>query len=280
MQRVVKQLHRRIVVSVATLAAFALLATLASQPALAVVPTPVEFELQISPYARVLDAVGTPQFMDVLWEESCDNPHLRVRARNAPALMLTNDSTSDAPITSFTLSINAGDYMFGTGDPNGFTGFIKDTIYTDAGVSITGSSVSPDGKDLTVNFSGLEAGKKVIFNVDFDAQNMAMFPFPDYRNILFGAPLGPGDPATTPGSYAATFTDLGSLAPNSQTLSGNFDQVLVPPTYQNEDIRPYREMDKVEITVVGEVIPEPNTALLAVTAVAALAALRRKRIAA
>lgn len=280
MQRVVKHLRHRTIVSVATLAALALLTTGASQQALAVVPSPVGYELQISPYARVLEYVGTPQFMDVLWEESCDNPHLRVRARNAPALMLTNDSTSTAPITSFTLSINAGDYLFGTGDPNGFTGFIKDTIYTDVGVSITGSSISPDGKVLTVDFSGLTAGKKVIFNVDFDAQNMAMFPFPDYRDILFGAPLGPGDPPTTPGSYAATFTNIASPVPNSQTLGGNFNQVLVAPNYQNDDIRPYSEMDKLEITVVGEVIPEPNTALLATTAVAALAAFGRKRIAA
>jgi hypothetical protein len=281
MLRVVKHLCRRIVVSVATLAALALLATLASQQASADIPTPVGYELQISPYARVLDAVGTPEFMDVLWEESCDNPHLRVRARNKPALMLINDATSTAPITSFTLTINEGDYLFGTGDfvTDNFSNFIKDTIYTDVGVSITGSSISPNGKVLTVNFDGLDAGKKVIFNVDFDAQNMAMFPFPDYRNILFGAPLGPGDPPTDPGSYAATFTDA-SVAPNTKTLGGNFVQVLVPPTYQNDDIRPYREMDKVEITVVGEVIPEPGSAMLAATAVAALAAFRRKRHAA
>jgi hypothetical protein len=282
MQRVIKHLCRRFAVSVATLAALAILATGASPSAHAVVPSPVGYELQISPYARVLDAVGTPQFMDVLWEESCDNPHLRVRARNKPAFMLINDATSTAPITSFTLTINAGDYLFGTGDfvTDNFSNFIKDTIYTDVGVSITGSSVSPDGKQLTVDFSGLDAGKKAIFMVDFDAADMGMFPFPDYRNILFGAPLGPGDPPTTPGSYAATFTDIGSPAPNSQTLGGDFDQVLVPPTYQNDDIRPYREMDKVEITVVGEVVPEPGSALLAATAVAALAACRRKRIAA
>jgi hypothetical protein len=281
MLRVVNHVRRRIAVPVTILAAIALLAV-ASQPALAVVPSPVGYELQISPYARVLDAVGTPQFMDVLWEESCDNPHLRVRARNKPAFMLTNDLTSVSPITSFSLTINEGPYLFGTGDfvTDAFDNFIKDTIYTDAGVTITGSSVTNGGKTLNVNFDGLTAGKKVIFNVDFDAEDMSMFPFPDYRNILFGAPLGPGDPATDPGSYAATFTDVGSPAPNSQTLGGDFDQVLVPPTYQNDDIRPYREMDKVEITVVGELIPEPNTVLLAATAVAALAGFRRKRVAA
>jgi hypothetical protein len=275
-------LRRRIVLSVATLAAFALLATVASQPASAVVPSPAGYELQISPYARVLDAVGTPYFMDVLWEESCDNPHLRVRARNKPAIMLTNDGTSLAPITSFSLTINEGPYLFGTGDfvTDAFDNFIRDTIYTDAGVSITSSSVSNGGKTLNVNFDGLTAGKKIIFNVDIDAEDMGMFPFPDYRNVLFGAPVDGGALPTDPASYSATFTNAASPAPNMTTLGGDFVQLDVPPTYQNDDIRPYREMDKVEITVVDEVVPEPNSALLAATAIGALAAIRRKRIAA
>lgn len=278
MLRVVKHLSRRTIVSCATVAAFLVMATVASEPALAVVPAPVGYELQISPYARVLDAVGTPQFMDVLWEESCDNPHLRVRARNKPALMLTNDGTSAAPITSFSLTINEGPYLFGMGDfvTDNFSDFIKDTIYTDAGVTITSSSVSNGGKTLNVNLDGLTAGKKVIFNIDLDAEDMAMWPFPDYRNILFGAPLGPGELPTDPASYSATFTNIGSPAPNTSVLGGNFEQVLVAPTYQNDDIRPYESMDKLEITVVSPQVPEPGSALLAASAVAALAALRRR----
>jgi hypothetical protein len=62
--------------------AMALAAVLGTSEARAVVPSPTGFTLQMSPYARVLDAIGEDYFMDVLWEESCDNPHLRVRARN------------------------------------------------------------------------------------------------------------------------------------------------------------------------------------------------------
>jgi hypothetical protein len=255
---------------------------LSAGEAQAVVPTPTGFTLNISPYARVLDYLGTPQFMDVLWEESCDNPHLRVRARNKPAIMLSNNADSAAPITSFTLSIDASQpYLFGLGDvvTDNFTNFIKDTVYTDAGVSITGSSVSPDGKTLTVNFDGLTAGKKAIFNVDFDAEDANMFPFPDYRMVLLGAPY-PGENPTTPGTYAATFTNAASPVPNSQTLSNEFEQMTETPTYHDLVIRPYGVMDKVEVIPGGGEIPEPNSLVLAIGGLTALAVRRVRRIAA
>lgn len=268
---------------------FAIMAALAvasiagwSRDAHAVVPTPTGFTIQMSPYARVLDYIGTPQFMDVLWEESCDNPHLRVRARNKPAIMLTNNADSTAPITSFTLSINASQpYLFGLGDivSDNFTNYIKNTVYTDAGVSITGSSVSPDGKTLTVNFDGLTAGKKAIFNVDFDAQDPDMFPFPDYRMVLMGAPY-PGENPTTPGSYAATFTNAASPAPNSQTLSANFDQIVDTPSYHDLVIRPYGVMDKVEIIPGGAQVPEPTGLALAAGGLGLLVMRQARRIAA
>ncbi len=259
--------------------ALAISAGLNSGEAQAVVPTPTGFTLQISPYARVLEYIGTPEFMDVLWEESCDNPHLRVRARNKPALMLTNNADSTAPITSFTLSIDASQpYLFGTGDivSDNFTNFIKDTIYTDAGVSITGSSISPDGRMLTVNFDGLTAGKKAIFNVDFDAEDMDMFPFPDYRMALLGAPY-PGENPTTPGSYSATFTNAASPVPNSQTLTGEFEQMEETPTYHDLVIRPYGVMDKLEIITGGGEIPEPSSLVLAFGGLTALAFRRVRR---
>lgn len=256
--------------------ALAVAAGLCGGEAHAVVPTPTGFTLQMSPYARVLEYVGTPEFMDVLWQESCDNPHLRVRARNKPALMLTNNADSAAPITSFTLSIDASQpYLFGTGDlvSDNFTNLIKDTIYTDSGVSITGSSLSPDGKTLTVNFDGLTAGKKAIFNVDLDAEDPGMFPFPDYRMVLLGAPY-PGENPTDPGSYSATFTNAASPVPNAQTLTGEFEQMTETPTYHDMVIRPYGVMDKLEIITGGGEIPEPNSLVLAIGGLTALAVRR------
>jgi hypothetical protein len=247
----------------------------------AAVPTPTGFTIQMSPYARVLEYLGTPHFMDVLWQESCDNPHLRVRARNKPAIMLTNNADSAAPITSFTLSIDASQpYLFGMGDlvSDNFTNFVHQSMYTDAGVTITGSSVSPDGKTLTVNFDGLTAGKKAIFNVDFDAQDPGMFPFPDYRMVLLGAPY-PGENPTAPGSYGATFTNAASPVPNSQTLTADFDQMTQTPTYHDLVIRPYSAMDKLEIIPGGAQIPEPSSMLMALAGLGMLA-MRIRRTAA
>ncbi len=281
MLRVFEQVICRRILFMASLAAFAL-SLAASEQATAVPPSPVGYNLQISPYARVLDAVGETWFNDVLMEESCDNPHLRIRARNKPALMITNDDTSDAPITSFSMTINSGPYLFGNGDfaTDNFNGFIKDTIYNDPGVTITGSSITNGGKTLNVNFSGLDAGRKVIFNIDLDAEDMGMFPFPDYRNVLFGAPTVVNGEPSDPASYLATFTDFGSPAPNTATLGGTFEQMQDAPTFMNDHVRPYNAMDGLEITVVTPQVPEPATIALAVVGIATLAARRRARRAA
>ncbi|HMP07676.1 MAG TPA: hypothetical protein PJ982_15100 [Lacipirellulaceae bacterium] len=253
----------------------------------AVIPTPTGFSLDISPSARVLGAldmfrdgiITSQQYYSIKYDEACDNPHLRIRARNKPALMLGNFSDSAAPITSFTLQINEGPYVFGTGDVVGdnFTDFIKNTMYTDAGVSITGSVVSPDMKTLTVNFSGLDAGKKVVFHIDLDTTDPNAFMYPDYRMVLFGAPL-PGESPTTPGTASATFVNAASPAPNDKTLSFNFDQMTETPTWANENIRPYKIMDSMEVIQMG--IPEPGSASLALAGAAALALRVRRRRAA
>ena len=142
----------------------------------------------------------------------------------------------------------------------------------------TGSSVSPDGKTLTVNFDGLTAGKKAIFNVDFDAQDPGMFPFPDYRMVLLGAPYQ-GESPTTPATYGATFTNAASPVPNSRTLNAEFDQMTETPAWHDMVIRPYSVMDKVEVIPGGAEIPEPSSLILAVGGLGLLT-LRARRSAA
>jgi hypothetical protein len=217
------------------------------------------FTMALAPSPRLLDAWWTPDYYDVLYDESCDNPHLRVRARNKPAIRIDNNGSSTAPITTFTLKINEGPYVFSTGDfvTDNFTDYIRDSIYTDPGVSIDSSSVSADFKTLTVNFSGLAPGTKAIFNIDLDTTDPMGFPFPDYRNVLFGAPLDVGEPPTTP----ATFTM--SFGPPLETISGSFTQITTPPSQQNEPVRPYGEPDKMEILTIEGVVPEPSSIVMA-----------------
>jgi hypothetical protein len=276
--------------AISTLAFAALVVALAAgaREALAVVPTPVGFQLDMSPSPRILDAldmnregqITMTQYKDIIYDESCDNPHLRIRARNKPAIMITNwdgttigDAASVAPITSFTLAINnPGAFIFGTGDPGDvFTGFIKETIYTDAGVDITGSSLSADKKTLTVNFTGLDAGKKAIFCIDLDTTDPNAFMYPDYRLVLFGTPDNP----TTPGTATSTFVNAASPAPNSSSVALQLDPLTMEPEFEGANIRPYHDPDKME--VLGGGIPEPSAAVLALAGLAAFAVRTRGR---
>jgi len=256
----------------------------ASHPAFAAVPNPVGFRVDISSSPRVLDAldmkndgeITASEFYDIKYDEACDNPHLRIKARNTPAIMLQNFPNSAAPITSFTLKINEGPYEFGTGDAGsiGFIDYVKNiAMYTDPGVTVTSSSVSPDKKTLTVNFDGFTADKKAIFQVDLDTNDPNGFVYPDYRIVLFGAPLEGEDP-TTPATVSALFTG-NSPAPNTATQMFQLEQHTETPDYYEENIRPYHNMDKIEID--GGEIPEPAGVTLALAGIAAFAVRCRRR---
>lgn len=234
------------------------------------------FTINIAASARVLNAIGTPQYSDVLMQESCDNPHLRIRKNNKPAIMLTvNDTLSaGAELASFTISINNPLYLFGDGDGGSlenFTQFIQESVYTDAGVSITSNTLSADLRSLTLDFDGLTAGKKVIFNVDLDAINdPSMFLYPDYRTVLNGAPIDLVSPPTDPASFAGTFSD----GDDTLVASGRLQQMTLTPQYANSNIRPYHSMDMIEVTTTDPV-PEPAAIGLAGLAIFALGVLRR-----
>ncbi|MBX3424503.1 MAG: hypothetical protein KF688_02375 [Pirellulales bacterium] len=237
------------------------------------------------PSARLLDSIGTPEFYSVWYEESCDNPHLRIRANNKPVVMLVVDSTLDANVglVSFDLKINQANYIFGDGDGgsmDNYTQYIMESMYTSPGVSILSNVLSADKKTLTLNFSGLTAGKKVLFNVDLDAENDPnMFMYPDFRHVLHGAPMFAGAPQTLPASFAAMFAS----ATESLPIVGELTQEDSAPAFSNQNIRPYSVMDKMQIleTPGTYEIPEPTSAALAVIVVGAglLAARHRREVA-
>ncbi|MAT71614.1 MAG: hypothetical protein CMJ58_19070 [Planctomycetaceae bacterium] len=263
-----------------TLAAAALLAATATTAPAAI--TGAGFTIDIASSARVLDAIGTPEYHDVLMDDSCDNPHLRIRANNKPAIMLTvNDTLSaGAELSSFALSIADPMYLFGSGDGGileNYTQFIQESIWTDDGVSIVSNTLSADGRTLTVDFDGLTAGKKVIFNVDLDVINdPSMFLYPDYRHVLHGAPM----PGETELGDPATFLGVITDGVDSLDLDGTLTQLTETPTYSNQNIRPYQTMDMIPVTnteVPGENIPEPSAIGLAGLAVLASYAVRRRR---
>jgi hypothetical protein len=267
----------------------ALLAATISPAAFAAPPAVAGFTLTMSPYARVLDALqefgeSSPEFMMISKEEAWDNPHIRTRARNKPALMVFNDDeTVDAELTSFSLTINEGPYFFGMGDfvTDNFMDFIQNTIYTDPGVTITGSSVSADMQTLNVTFDGLTAGKKAIFNIDLDTSDATAFPFPDYRVVLCGATTSSVDTPNLPATIAATFTSTTMGPPNNTTtLEMDLPVDEQQLTIFDQFIRLAKEMEMLEIKEKEVFIPEPNGLLLAVVGGAMAVASRRRRRAA
>jgi hypothetical protein len=287
MSRIIKSQPYFRLLTLCSIVAGAAFASLSALPAHAVPPNPVAFTLSMGPYARTLNALEefgpmSQQFMDISMEDGWDNPHQRVRARNKPAIMIVNENQSVAPLTSFMLTINdPGPFFFGTGDfaTDSFTGFIQNTIYTDPGVSITGSSLSPDGKTLTVNFNGLVANSKAIFNVDLDTSDPSLFPFPDYRLVLCAPPNGSNGSNGTSSmgaTISATFTDASSPPPNTTTLTDTLPPAASEPEFFEHVIRPAKLMEMVEHKDVF--VPEPSALILAFSGLG-LAAIQRRRAA-
>jgi hypothetical protein len=265
--------------------AIALASIAASGTTLAAPPSVVGYDLFMSPYPQVLDALAdfgasSQEFHDVADDAMWDNPHIRVRARNKPALMLINNDLSEAPITSFSVTINEGPYVFGSGDfiTDNFTGFIKNTIYTDPGVTITGSSLSPDQKTLTVTFDGLTAGRKALFNIDLDATDPSIFPFPDYRVVLCGAPTSLADMPNMTATIAAAFTSTTMGPPNNTTtLEMDLEQATAVPEFFDQFVRAAKHMEMIDIKEKSQLIPEPSGLTLAGAAAIGMMLSRRRR---
>lgn len=218
------------------------------------------------------------EYKEIQMEESCDNPHYRAFARNLPAVLIQNAEGSDGDLTSFTMRIKLDAYMYGTGDPGGFDAYIKHSAYADPGVDITGSTLSSDGQSVTVNFDGFTAGKSVIFRVDLDVNPDPiyddLFPFPDFRTVLFDADED-GKPTEHTGVTMATFSsgDMSSTTPETPLIANpNFDM-----EWEGGNTRPYHAIDPVIPGGGGGGVPEPTSLLLLLTGLVSTSMLRRTK---
>ncbi len=241
------------------------------------------YEIAIASSERLLNAgdlygFDSTEYDGIQMEESCDNPHYRVRARNKPAVLIQNAESSEGDLTSFTMRINLDAYIYCTGDSamDGFNAYIKRSAYADPGVDITGSSLSADGQLITVNFAGLSAGKSVLFRVDLDVNPDPiygdLFPFPDFRTVLFDADED-GKPTGFTGLTSATFSlgESSSTTPETPLFANpDFDF-----EWEGENTRPYHAIDPVITGGGGGGVPEPTSLLLLLTGLVGVSMSRR-----
>lgn len=234
------------------------------------------YTLDIAENDRVLNAMGTPEYNTVVMEEHCDNPHIRIYARNTPAIQLKNDAGSDGDITSFTLRITNSDFNFGVGDfiSSPFDDFIQMSPYNDAGVNLTGSTLTDNGRLITVNFTGLAPGSTALFRVDLDAIDPNAFQFPDFRQVLQGLD-GNGQPGGGSTGQAGVTFSMGDMSTTTDPMSL---PAAAATTFINGNIRPYSAAGEdliIPASTGDSTIPEPSGLVL--LAIGALSLLRQRR---
>ena len=221
-------------------------------------------------------AMDAKLLAEIEMQVSCDNPHNRIRARNRVAMKVTNDAGSQGDLTSISLQINQAGFDFGTGDegsPDYLGEYFWESPYSSAAVDILGSSVSLDGSLLTIDFSGLAPGESAIFRLDFDPESELAFPFPDYREVLFGLDSDGNSGVNALGETTGTFT-MGAMS--ATTIPATFAPSAAA-AYINGDIRAYHAEDPVgQFGVTGSTVPEPTTALLLMAGVASCLGVRRR----
>lgn len=209
---------------------------------------------------------------------SWDTPTQRIADLNMPFLELTNDATSEAPITEFNMTI--GDSRFNFSDV-----FFGD--YIKLGTSTPGfnlqASVADNGDLLKVQIlnGGLQPGQIVRFRVDIDVDPgyPNLFPHQDFRLVFFQSPSLGGDP-NIPTSVVTSIFSEGGMTESVSTSLENWETPY--NAYFNGNIRPYSVMMGLDIfgtgSSGGNPIPEPSSiGLLGLGAFAALMYWRRRR---
>ncbi|HEY4233270.1 MAG TPA: hypothetical protein VGM76_07575 [Lacipirellulaceae bacterium] len=197
----------------------------------------------------------------------------RMLSRNRPYLELTNNSTSQDPITDFHLALGDSRFNFDCA-ALGACAVASKTSTVDLV-----SSQSDGGDQLDINFpDGLAPGATVRFRIalGFDAQykgDKDYFATPDFRTVLFHMDGGDFYPINAPssGSGDAEMTvNFGALTagPVSFDSLDNFPVSPFAGRYYNNIYHAYGATDPVQVFegLSGSVaagVPEPSTAVLA-----------------
>jgi hypothetical protein len=248
------------------------------------------FSLQINEKEMMLAHPGNQAMTNyATW----DTGYQRILARNMPFVYLTNNEDSAGPITELRLTI--GDERFNFGNTaNMFHGLYTMPGRTNPNAALS-SHVEDVGNELVVNFgSGLLPGESICFriNLDVDAGHPSIYPYPDYRTVMFdmnGVNIYDGNLVNFSDADNATATvkygTLGSPPLEVGPLAFHDDSVSEPGSlFYNRIYRPYGVMEPADTFQVGastEIpIPEPSSIVLGLVGCvggALLAARARRR---
>lgn len=231
----------------------------------------IGFSLNLSSKEMVLENPGD---MMVMKYSAWDTPTQRIADRNLPFLELTNDSTSEAPITEFNMTI--GDTRFNFSDVY-FGDFIKlgdSTPGFNLQSSTENGNLPGDLLRVQIQNGGLMPGETVRFRVDIDVDPgfPDLFPHQDYRLVFFQ--MNGNDPSNN-SIITSIFADgamTGSVSAQLDDFPSQNDDFF------NNNIRPYSIMEGIDVFHVGAQIPEPSgIALLTIGTLAGLIRCRRLR---
>ena len=254
----------------------------AAAPAWAVI-TDAKYTLKISEKEGALEGVSNQMLNFLMWDLGAD----RMINRNMPFLELKNDSTSDAPITEFRLSIGDARFHFDCSMLSACAMLAKST--PDVALA---SSVANSGDQLVISLGdgGLAAGEVVRFKIALgvDAANQGQFFHrPDFRTVLFdmnGKNVYDGnllDSKTTDNAIATAKFEMTGMPSVSVNSSPFADQLVVgvEAQYYNGIYRPYGIMEPIDTFLTsgsGTGVPEPGTVVMAAVAFAGTMVVRTR----
>lgn len=258
-----------------TLACLAL--TLTAKPTLAALGD-VGFQVKISEKEMML---AHPNDMGYKMFAAWDSSYHRISNRNMPFLEVMNLPDSTGNLTEFSITIGDTDFNFS----NEYFGDYA--IQSDSTPDPVISSITSTGDLLTLTFGdgGLAAGEIIRFGIDIDADPGLddMFPYPDFRLVLFDMNDMDGNGISDNSIVSAEFADPNNTSMTASASTQLVDYTVTGPqaNYFNQIIRPYSVMEGVDTFEAsafsgGTVIPEPGTAALAILAVTGVGIWRRR----
>ncbi|MEM8864452.1 MAG: PEP-CTERM sorting domain-containing protein [Planctomycetota bacterium] len=226
------------------------------------------FSTAISSNEAILEA---PNDMMVQKIVSWDSPLMRVVARSRPFIEVKNTSANER-LTTFSMTIGDTDFNFS----DAFFGeFAVLGTTSSPGVGIESATVTDNGDVLNITFAngGLAPQElaRFQFDIDPDPGIHGMFIHPDYRTVLFDLfDDDDSDNSVLTATYSAGPV-VSSAFPDQPTPAG--------PIFVNGVLRPYSVEEPIDRFGQDpvEVIPEPSSVLLFLTALSGFAAAAMRR---